>query len=128
MAANQSVNRLQAILTLLPAQMKAPIRAQVFSQANVLRQAMIARVHADQGTLRNSIRVEPGRNEMRALVKAGGPATTVGGYDYANAQEFGTQKMAAQPFFWPSYRAKKSQIRTAIKATIKVALQVNWRD
>ena len=130
MATNQSVKRLQAILALLPEQMKAPVRAQVFSQAEVLRRAMILKVPVEPGggTLRDSIRVEPGRNEMRALVKAGGPATTVGGYDYAAAQEWGTAKQPAQPFFWVSYRSKKRQIRTAIKATIKVALQVNWRD
>jgi len=130
MATNQSVKRLQAILALLPEQMKAPVRAQVFNQAEVLRRAMILKVPVEPGggTLRDSIRVEPGRNEMRALVKAGGAPTTVRGYDYAAAQEWGTQKLSAQPFFWVSYRSKRRQIRTAIKATIKVALQVNWRD
>jgi len=128
MATNQSVKRLQAILQLLPEQVKKPVRAQVFAQADVLRQAMQAKVPAESGTLRDSIRVEPGRNEMRALVKAGGPATTHGGYDYALAQEFGTQKTPSQPYFWASYRKNKRKIRTAIKATIKVAIQVNWRD
>ena len=128
MATNQSVTRLQRILAQLPAQVKAPVRAQVFAQADVLRQAMRSKVPDDRGGLRGSIRVEPGRNEMRALVKAGGPTTTVGGYDYAIGQEFGTQKMPSQPFFWVSFRQKKRTIRTAIKAAVKVAIQVNWRD
>lgn len=45
------------------------------------------------------------------VVRAGGEATTrpvIDGqsatYDYALAQEFGTQSMNANPFFWPAYR------------------------
>ena len=128
MATNQSVTRLQRILAQLPEQVKAPVRAEVFDQAEVLRAAMQGKVPADRGTLRDSIRVEPGRNEMRALVLAGGPNTTVGGYDYAKAQEFGTQKIPSQPYFWVSFRQKKRKMRTAIKAAVKVAIQVNWRD
>lgn len=43
------------------------------------------------------------------IVRAGGEATRKptkdgGTYDYAIAQEFGTQDMQANPFFWPAYR------------------------
>jgi HK97 gp10 family phage protein len=72
--------------------------------------------------LRESIRVEKAKRPTRFLVRAGGPKTTRGGYDYALANEFGTQKMPAQPFFWPTYRAEKKRIRRDIMRGIKAAL------
>lgn len=48
------------------------------------------------------------------IVRAGGektrkPAKGGGTYDYAIAQEFGTQDMQANPFFWPAYRLLKKK-------------------
>lgn len=48
------------------------------------------------------------------IVRAGGEATRKpdnngGTYDYAIAQEFGTQDMQANPFFWPAYRLLKKK-------------------
>ena len=92
------------------------------------------------GNLQASIRVEPGtRSRMAALVRAGGSATTQqigtgffsafsaavrgrGDYDYAIAQEFGTSKHPAQPFFFPTYRAKKRAIRKAIRDRAKAEI------
>jgi HK97 gp10 family phage protein len=132
MATNQSLSRLQALLASLPAELKAPILAETFNQAEVLRREMIFRVPvregAGGGTLRNSIRVEKGRKEMRVLVRAGGDPTKVHGYDYALAQEFGTQKQPAQPFFWISYRKRKAGIRRAMKQAAKDAIKANWRN
>ena len=121
---NQSVTRFQRVLAALPKEILAPIRAATFHQAEVLRDAMKLRVHHGfTGDLRDSIRVEQGKRETRALVKAGGAATTRHGYDYANAQEFGTEKMSAQPFFWPSYRARRPKIRREIKAAAVKAIK-----
>lgn len=132
--ANLSVTKLQALLNLLPAELKVPILAETIRQAELLRGSMIVKVPvggADdphRGALRDSIRIEKGRTEMRVLVRAGGPKTTRGGYDYAIAQEFGTEKMHAQPFFWSSYRARKTTIRRALKAAAKKAIEDNWQD
>jgi len=131
MATNRSVKNLQRLFESLPAELKAPILAETFVQAEQLRSEMIFRVPVGEdpgsGTLRNSIRVEKGAKPMRVLVKAGGAATKVGGYDYANAQEFGTRKQAAQPFFWVSYRKRKAKIRREIKKTAAAAIKANWR-
>lgn len=50
------------------------------------------------------------------VVRAGGETTTrhvkdgqSATFDYALAQEFGTQEMAANPFFWPAYRLFKKK-------------------
>lgn len=131
MAKNRSVMNLQALLASLPAELKAPILAETFVQAEQLRSEMIFRVPVGEdpgsGTLRNSIRVEKGAKPMRVLVRAGGDPTRVAGYDYANAQEFGTEKQPAQPFFWVSYRKRKATIRREIKNTAKAAIKANWR-
>jgi HK97 gp10 family phage protein len=75
----------------------------------------------ETGKLKESIRVRRGRNTLELFVEAGGNLTTKevrGGsgvpYDYALAQEFGTQKRPAQPFFYSTYRARRADIRQEI--------------
>lgn len=129
MATNGSVSRLQRILALLPAELKAPVLAETFDQAEMLARVMRANAHVGETTnLVDSIRVEKARREMRVNVLAGGPKTTRGGYDYALANEFGTEKMRAQPFFWRAYRSKKAAIRRALKARILIELDRNWKS
>jgi HK97 gp10 family phage protein len=40
---------------------------------------------------------------------------------YAHFQEFGTVKMAANPFFYPTWRANKSRARSAMSRAVKKA-------
>ncbi len=140
---NASVKKFQAVMDALPDQIKAPIRREIFSQADSLRLAMSFAVKTGAtGALRASIRVEPSKfQDMRALVRAGGPKTTheVGtqsgfltsfvralrgrsDYDYAIAQEFGTRREPARPFFWPTYRAEKQKLRRKIREAAKEAI------
>jgi HK97 gp10 family phage protein len=84
----------------------------------------------ETGHLRESIRKEPGRDVLQVKVKAGGPLTTKEvrkgsgvPYDYARADEFGTQKDPAHPFFWPSYHLMKKSIRAAVRKTIAKAIK-----
>lgn len=42
---------------------------------------------------------------------------------YAKFQEFGTVKMAANPFFFPTYRAEKRRMRANIKRAVKRGFQ-----
>jgi HK97 gp10 family phage protein len=113
--ARESVRQFQLLMSVLPEILKAQLRHDIFAQAELLARAMQRPVPVEQGTLRNSIRVEKGREPLSALVKAGGDPTTVHGYDYSLAQEFGTSRNPAQPFFWPTYRANSNRIRRAIK-------------
>lgn len=56
-------------------------------------------------------------------IRAGGATTTVDGYDYALAQEFGTSEMPASPYYWTSYRLLRkrfdSRRRRAVNKAIK---------
>jgi HK97 gp10 family phage protein len=40
---------------------------------------------------------------------------------YARFQEFGTVKMAASPFFYPTWRANKTRVKSALSRAVKKA-------
>lgn len=86
----------------------------------------------EDGDLQNSIRMSRGNRPTSYIVEAGGPLTTKpvtagadAEYDYALGQEFGTQKMPANPFFFPAYRVvrrtHKGRVTRAINKTLKQA-------
>jgi HK97 gp10 family phage protein len=87
----------------------------------------------DDGDLQNSIIYFPGRRPTSFVITAGGALTTRpvregadASYDYALGQEYGTSKMPANPFFWPSFRAlrkgMKSRAGRALRKAIKQAV------
>lgn len=89
--------------------------------------------------LERSIRVDPEPKRARVYIKAGGRLTTkavrkgaAATYDYALAQEFGTEKMSANPFFYPVWRLKRrrarGQVTRAIKRVVKAAAAQNGLD
>jgi len=78
----------------------------------------------EPGALKHSVRLIPDKSKDTIVrIVAGGQLTTrpAAGrtpYDYARGDEFGTQKMAAQPFFFPTYRLRKKKIIAAMKRRI----------
>lgn len=115
----------------LPKVLKTKLQAGITADANALADLMRARVPVKDGDLKASIRVEPRKqaNLIGALIKAGGPTTTKpvrngqsATYDYAMAQELGTQEMLANPFFFPSYRQKKSSIKRRASKAVREAV------
>jgi HK97 gp10 family phage protein len=128
---NLSVEQFKQLMENIPKVVAKELQRVPFEQGLVLANAMKSAV--PEGTdavreLRDSIRVEPGRRPLQVFVRAGGPTTTKRGklsgrpYDYALANEFGTQKMAAQPFFWPTYRLLKKRIRAAMARRARLAI------
>lgn len=121
---------LRATLAKLPKVAATELQSSMTKSANQLADLQRSRVSVKSGTLRDSIRVEPfTRGGIGALVKAGGPTTTKpvrkgqkATYDYAMAQELGTQDMLAQPFFFPSYRQSKPKIKRAASLAVKKAV------
>lgn len=83
----------------------------------------------DSGRLQASIRIET-RERGSLAVLAGGPLTThpvrkgaSRSYDYAFAAEFGTEKMPAQPFFWPSFRVNKRPAKARATRALTKAIK-----
>jgi HK97 gp10 family phage protein len=101
--------------------------AELNRQAALLKetiQAVAPVAPVEGGELKTSVRLIPDRSKDTIVrVVAGGELTTRPSisstpFDYARADEFGTQKMAAQPFFFPTYRLMKKRIIAAMKRRI----------
>lgn len=70
----------------------------------------------DTGLLRKSI-------NHRIIERRGYPVGQVGtNVEYAAFQEFGTSKMAAQPFMLPALNSSKASVREVIARRLKQAL------
>ncbi|SEG59067.1 phage protein, HK97 gp10 family [Bosea lathyri] len=125
----KGAKRLAARLAKIPLQVRAAAATEALLAAQRLGQLIAAAAPVDEGDLRASVRVEGGARGDRFYVKAGGPTTTKpvrkgqsATYDAANAVEFGTQKMKAREFFYPTYRANKKHIRAGLEHEIRKAV------
>ncbi|MBN8976149.1 MAG: hypothetical protein J0I08_06700 [Rhizobiales bacterium] len=127
---------LDAYLKSLPDKIAAEIGGAIKEQAERLSAAQRQALEAletdpeETGDLAASCRVEPGDNPLEYVVMAGGEQTTKevrGGsgvpYDYALGFEFGTSHQAAKPFFWPTYRSLREDMKNEINDAIGKALE-----
>jgi HK97 gp10 family phage protein len=74
-----------------------------------------------RGTDYDSAVVVDGRDNSGKSKVAVGQGSGVT-YDYALASEFGTSKEEAQPFFYPTFRARQAGIRQAIDDAVDEAI------
>lgn len=147
--ANQTLGQFKARLARIPVSLRREIMRTIETQADGIANQMRAKAPVgDTGNLRRSIRTEKG--DLRVSILAGGDTTQKesggvlrsfvqgvrdglrgraarkaaksGAYDYAFANEFGTQKMKAQPFFYPTFRSKRAGARKAIREAVKRAI------
>src|SRR5829696_7325982 len=116
--------------------MRTRLKEALVENGEMLAKEMRNAAPQESGTLIQSIRVEPQLQKLnpRVYVKAGGPLTTKpvqrgrdGSFDYANAVEFGTRKMPARPFFYPTYRRLKLEIRGNIDTALRKVLDVDLK-
>lgn len=85
------------------------------------------RIPVDTGNLKSSLRAVTDTPRGRASLLVGGPRTTrkvrasatAPDYDYAVGVEYGTQKMRAQPYFWPEWRLIKPQAKKRNREDVK---------
>ncbi|SEQ33108.1 phage protein, HK97 gp10 family [Faunimonas pinastri] len=133
MAKVRNRERLAKVLQALPARVKEATKAALAQNADELVLLQKRLVVVDKGVLRDSITATELSEEKGYLgyqVQAGGPTTTrpvrEGAgvtYDYALAVEFGTEKMAAEPFFYPSYRANKKRFKSRVTRAMRKAIK-----
>lgn len=114
----------------LPMKVKRELAATIREQADGLAGAIRQAAPKKTGRLANSVKVRRGRNSLQLVVTAGGQETrrevrkgSGAPYDYALAVEFGNSHASAEPFFWPTYRAREASIREAIGAAVEKALK-----
>lgn len=118
------INSLRRVLRKAPDDMKEPLVDVVtISSAEVLA-GMLARVPRDTGDLAEVTKIKTRRDGMSAKVGPG----AAGKRDQRKAGwrahfiEFGTVKMAAQPFVYPALREARAGIRQRFKTAVAGAL------
>ena len=126
--ANKSVERFRRLTQELQKEVHDGAVKELNEQATQLASLIESVAPKHEGILAHTVRVIPGKKDTQVRIVAGGketvrPAISSKPYDYARADEFGTQKMAAQPFFFPTYRLRKKKIISAMKRRITKAIK-----
>lgn len=124
-----NIEQFKAYLNLIPQSVRTAVNAEIHKQADGLSKTMKRVV--ERRTSQLAFSIEPEHQELRSFVRAGGDKTTresggffsTGAYDYAMANEYGTENMEARPFFWGSYRLKKPQIKREISKAVREAIR-----
>lgn len=130
---------LRRILKNLPEEERAHIKIALRDSAGAIVGTQKQLVPVDTGALRDSITATPGEQNLpayaslrsRRATKDPGLAVIItagnSGVRYAHLIEFGRERAAAQPFFYPGFRAHKREasrkIRKAARDAIKSALR-----
>ena len=128
MAPNLSVQRFRKLTEELKKEVHDEAVRELNNQAQDLAKTITAVAPEEEGGLKQSVRVIPGKRDTTVRVVAGGkltirPAVSSKPYDYARADEFGTVNMPAQPFFFPTYRLKKKKMISAMKRKINASIK-----
>jgi HK97 gp10 family phage protein len=124
------VEALRAKLKALPPAVREELQTSLTESAETIAAQQRSLVAVESGELKGTIKVTPfSRGGIGAVITAGGEATTKpvrdgqsATYDYALAQELGTQDQLAQPFFYPSFRQKKAGARRKASKAVRAAV------
>lgn len=130
----EGLDRLKARFDAIPVKVREAATKALEKSAEEIVQTMRRFAPVDEGDLRDSIGWTWGDAPKGTLTIG-----TVGGREYgtlritiyagggdafhASFQEFGTVKMAAHPFFFPAWRARKPRIRARISRAISKAIK-----
>jgi HK97 gp10 family phage protein len=120
-----SPEEFRARLANIPEVVKAAARAASLVEVKKIGSAMKAAVPKDSGMLSASIRTgDSFAPRVGSVLMAGNPATqNETGGNNAWHQEFGTQDMPANPFFWPMWRSHRDKARREVNKAIKKAIE-----
>jgi HK97 gp10 family phage protein len=125
----QGLSSLRRKLRNLPVETRRRLQADLNVIGRELNVEQRGRAPVEDGDLKSTIRTdELGGDRIGVAIRAGGQATTKPvrngadvTYDYAMAQEFGTEDMAPNPFFYGPYRLARRKIKRRATAAIKKA-------
>jgi HK97 gp10 family phage protein len=138
MAVSPQLARLQKRLDAIPKAVRDAVQPALAASGQELVNGMktLAEPSRDTGALIDSIAFttagnttppysEPGGSrvvpENAVLVTAGNAKAR-----YVHFVEYGTSKMAAEPFFWPAYRLLKKRLSSRIKRAASKSVRENW--
>jgi hypothetical protein len=127
--------RAKRVMKALPSAVQKRLESQNAANADELVETMKGFINDKTGKLASTVKREaaPEKSPIAQRVSAGGAATTKAVrkskkgnaplYDYANANEYGTEDMAAQPFFWPAWRLKRRRFKARMSRAGKKGIQ-----
>ena len=115
----------------IPKKVRANVEAALLESASRIVAGAQLRVPVDEGQVQASIRhhgVKEGkRGGLYVAITAGDKTTETDEagrvYQVARLLEFGTVKMAAQPYMLPAYRANRAAARRSLRGAIRKAIQ-----
>lgn len=125
--------KLQKKMERMPKVAKARIREALEKAAEEIVQMMRRLVPVDEGALRDSIGWTWGKAPKGAMTLGKVAESSMGGdltitiyagddeAFHARWVEFGTQDMAAQPYFFPAYRANRKRAKSSVRRAINKA-------
>lgn len=125
---NQSVERFKKLTAELRKEVHDEAVAELNAQGDMLVRQMISAAPEDKGNLSHSVRKIPGKADTQIRIVAGGvltirPSVSSKPFDYARADEFGTVKMKAKPFFFPTYRLLKKKMKSTMKRRLTASIK-----
>lgn len=127
---DELIRQLNSLHDRIRAELAVAVKDQAEMLSDTQRTALRSMESEPTGNLAASCVALPTDDPLTYIVQAGGEATTVEvregsgqAYDYAEAFEYGTSRQPARPFFWPTYRAKKSEILQSIASAVQKALR-----
>lgn len=133
MAEDGGLARLKRRLMAIPQQVRDDMQVALDRNANELAATMKQLAPKGDGDLQESIQVEASPTYLARAVVAGGEKTTRpvkegldATYDYAMAQELGTRRMPANPFFYPAVRMLNKRIKRSLKSAAARAVKKHW--
>ncbi len=120
--------RLRKKIGRLPGAVRKELMAALVASGREINDLQRRFVPRDDGELAGTIDMIEKPEDLKVVLVAGGPETTRpvregadAEYDYAFAQEFGTQEMPANPFFFPGYRLGKKRAKSRVSRAITKA-------
>lgn len=113
----KGIKELQSKFSLLDKDIQRILSNAVSQGAAVVERSAKQKVRVDTGRLRNSIR------EMKKVESPGRSESQVGtDVEYGPDNEFGTARMAAQPYLRPAVDENQEEIKAAIEQAIEARL------
>lgn len=123
-----NVDRLLRKIAAMPGAVRQEIGVAINEGADEITSLQRRFVPIEDGVLLGTIENSYEASRLRATMVAGGQATTRpvrngadAEYDYAFGQEFGTDKMPANPFFYPGLRLGKKRATSRITRAVNKA-------
>ena len=110
----------------IPKAVRAALEQAMIESANLIVAGGKLRVPVDEGDVQASIRqhgVKEGkRGGLYVAITAGDRTTEADTYQVARLLEFGTQKMPAQPYLLPAFRANRRRAKARMRRAVRDAI------